>query len=606
MAYLVINEPSGKETSIAIFKRLTSIGKGNNVDINLKNLTKDGIVAYISQASNGFSLMAPKSPVRVTVDQMSVANHHLLDKSTIAIENNYLQFFTSEMPKENRSAESDNASSAVIAYRRLLEFSKRLAEEENIETLLGRLLKEITQLTGAEHGFLVLMEDNQPTIKVKEPKEDLESRAFLGQMSDSIVKKVIEKKEAIIVNDALHDEEFSASLSVINYRLTSVMCAPLSYQGHTFGAIYVANNSFTNAFDKKSLELMTIYSSQAALLVQNALHINALKKRTENLQESLELTKFGGIIGGCQGMQEVFRYLEKIAPTEANVLITGETGTGKEQIARELHERSLRKTGPFVAINCGSLPSELLESELFGHVRGAFLGATQSRFGKLYAAHLGTLYLDEIDEMPLYLQVKLLHALQEQRVKKMGDQKSDEINIRVIAATTNDLSLLVSTNKFREDLYYRLNVLHITIPPLCDRGNDVLVIANFFLQKYKKIYGKSIIGIDENAQNALLNYHWPGNVRQLENRMRRAVVICDKHLISPEDLDIKQESFTKVIPLADALEKFRSRYIMESLERNAGNRTKTAFELGVDPRTIFRQLEKENSGKRLKEKIEVN
>lgn len=368
------------------------------------------------------------------------------------------------------------------------------------------------------------------------------------------------------------------------------MCAPLSYQGQILGVIYVGNNSFVNAFDQKSLEVMTIYSSQAAMLVQNALHINALKKRTKILQESLELTKFGGLIGGCASMQEVFVQIERFAQTDANILIVGETGTGKEHIAKELHLRSLRKDKPFVTINCSTLP-QILENELFGYVRGAFLGALTSRIGKIQLAHTGTLFLDDIQAIPGEVQIKLLQVVQDFKVFRIGDHKGEPVDIRIISSATKNFFELIEANEFREDLYYRLNVVEITVPPLRERGNDVLVIANFFVQKYAKIYGKEVLGLDEKAQNLLLNYNWPGNVRQLENRIRRAVVMTDDHRISALDLDIPSNENSKIVPLSEALEKFRTRYINESLERNAGNRTKTAQELGVDPRTIFRHLE---------------
>jgi transcriptional regulator with GAF, ATPase, and Fis domain len=596
MAYLLETQTLGQEKRhFSLFKRLTSIGNHHDADIRLETLPSNKIAAYISQSGPSFMLMVPSAGCKVLVDGVPVAKHELNPGHIIDFGNISLQFFEGEVPKADPI--DQEKSSTVVAYQRMLEFSQRIAQEKDIEALLKKLLKEITELTAAEHGFLVLLEDGKPKIKVKEPDLDHDNLApLIGPMSDSVVKKVINSKEAIIISDALHDQEFSSSLSVINYRLTSVMCTPLTYQGHTFGAIYVGNNSFINVFDQKSLELMTIYSSQAALLVQNALHINALKKRTQKLQESLELTKFGGIIGGCQGMQEVFQQVEKVAQTDISVLIVGETGTGKELIARELHQRSPRKNGPFVVINCGAIPENLLESELFGHVRGAFTGATQSRIGKFQAANNGTLFLDEIGEMPLHLQVKLLRTLQDHKVTRVGDNKNESVNIRVIAATNRDLAMLVKKNEFREDLYYRLNVIQITVPPLKERGNDVLVIANYFLQKYAKIYGKDIIGLLESAQNALLNYNWPGNVRQLENRIRRAIVMCDHNRITASDLDLMSDATEKVLPLAHALEKYRARYITESLERNAGNRTKTASELGVDPRTIFRHLESKKKG----------
>ncbi|MCA9507880.1 MAG: sigma 54-interacting transcriptional regulator [Myxococcales bacterium] len=591
MASIEISDAIGGKKSISLFKRLSIVGRGEGVDIELLDPNAPALAAYISQSGNSFTLSIPEHEPAALVKGFPSKKFTLIDNESFSLGSDLLTFRAHDQEHISTENKKNDEYDQVLAYKRLLNFSQRIAKEKDIDTLLSTLLKEITQLTGAEHGFLVLIEDGVPKRKVQESIDSKEPMECLSPMSDSIVKKVISQKEPVIISDALNDQEFSSSLSVINYRLTSVMCVPLIYQGHIFGAIYVANNSFTHAFNQKSLELMTIYSSQAAMLVQNALHINALKNHTKSLQDSLEFTKFGGLIGGCSSMQHIFRQVEKIASTDVNVLITGETGTGKEQIAREIHNRSLRKENSFIIVNCNAIPENLLESELFGHVRGAFSGATQSRIGKIQMAHNGTIFLDEISELPLHLQIKIMEVLSENRISKIGDNKSEEINIRVIAASNRDLMEMVKAQAFRQDLYYRLNIVQITAPPLRERGNDVLVIANFFLQKYAKIYGKEVIGLDQEAQNTILNFQWPGNIRQLENRIRRAVVMSDHNRISVNDLGIKADMENGILPLADALERFRSQYIHESLERNAHNRTKTAHELGVDPRTIFRHLE---------------
>jgi transcriptional regulator with PAS, ATPase and Fis domain len=274
------------------------------------------------------------------------------------------------------------------------------------------------------------------------------------------------------------------------------------------------------------------------------------------------------------------------------VLVAGETGTGKELVAREIHRRSPRASGPFVAVNCGAIPESLLESELFGHVRGAFTGAVATRGGKFQAANGGTLFLDEIGDMPVSLQVKLLRALQERTVTKVGDSRPEPVDIRVLAATNKVLEDEIAAGRFREDLYYRLNVVSIVLPPLRDRGEDVIVIARFFLQKYAREFASRARTFAPAAAVALRKYAWPGNIRELENRIKKAVVLADKPLVGPEDLDLGPESLAPVLPLAQAKEEFQKRYINEVLERNDGNRTKTAKDLGVDPRTIFRHLEK--------------
>jgi len=299
-------------------------------------------------------------------------------------------------------------------------------------------------------------------------------------------------------------------------------------------------------------------------------------------------------------MRSVFRKVEKVAATDVTVLIQGETGTGKELIAKELHSRSPRSEGPFVTINCGAIPENLLESELFGHVKGAFTGATATKPGKFQLADSGTLFLDEVGEMPLNLQVKLLRVLQEREVTKVGGTRPDYVDIRVVAATNRDLEEAVKEGEFREDLLYRINVVTLHLPPLKERGEDVILIANYLLDKYCEEFGVAEKSISREAAVAMRKYAWPGNIRQLENRLKKAAILSDKAMISPEDLDLLPEVLTDIQNLSDAKKAFQRRYINEVLELNDGNRTKTARDLGVDPRTIFRHLEKEAERKESK------
>jgi transcriptional regulator with PAS, ATPase and Fis domain len=292
-------------------------------------------------------------------------------------------------------------------------------------------------------------------------------------------------------------------------------------------------------------------------------------------------------------MQQVFRKVEKIAATDISVLITGETGTGKELIAREIHNRSPRTGKPFVTINCGAIPGSLLESELIGHVKGAFTGAVANKQGKFQAADAGTLFLDEIGEMPIELQVKLLRALQEKVVFRVGDTRPETVDIRILAATNRELEKEIAAGRFREDLYYRLNVVNVELPPLRDRGEDVLVIARYLLSRYAREYDAKVKGFSPNAAVAIRKHNWPGNIRELENRIKKAIVLCESTVIGPDDLGLDADVLPQILTLAEAKDKFQREYINEVLALNNGNRTKTARDLGVDPRTVFRHLEKE-------------
>ena len=378
------------------------------------------------------------------------------------------------------------------------------------------------------------------------------------------------------------------------------MCAPLMHKGQLFGLIYVGNDRLVNRFEPKSLDVLTVFAAQASLLLQNAMLVNELKLDNTELRKKLEDHHYGDIIGACQGMMDVYKRIDKIALTDISVLITGETGTGKELIAREIHRRSPRAKGPFITINCGAIPENLLESELFGHVKGAFTGAVATKPGKFQAAIGGSLFLDEIGEMPLQLQVKLLRALQEKIVYKVGENRGEPVDIRVVCATNKILDEEVKKGAFREDLYFRINVVTLKLPPLRERGDDIVVLAKFFITRYAREFNAKAKGFTPSCTVAMKKYGWPGNIRELENRLKKAVVLADKPLLTPEDLDLRPENLDPIMPLALAKEEFQKRYINEVLERNNGNRTKTAKDLGVDPRTIFRHLEKleaEKTGK---------
>src|SRR5262249_29089707 len=319
--------------------------------------------------------------------------------------------------------------------------------------------------------------------------------------------------------------------------------------GEVIGALYVGNDKVKHLFDRPQLELLSIFASQASLILQNAMLLNALRADKARLVAELSDKKFGEIIGACPSMMEVFRKLQKVAGTDISVLITGETGTGKELIAKEIHRRSSREGGPFVTINCGAIPQNLIESERFGHVKGAFTGAVMSRPGKFQVADKGTLFLDEIGELPLNLQVKLLRALQERVVVRVGDSKPEKVDIRVVAATNKNLEEEIRSGNFREDLYYRLNVVNLWLPPLRDRGDDVLIIAKALLSKYADELGSSVQGFTPQALAAIKKHMWPGNIRQLENKIKKALVLCEKTLLGVEDLDLGQGSESPILPL---------------------------------------------------------
>ncbi len=299
------------------------------------------------------------------------------------------------------------------------------------------------------------------------------------------------------------------------------------------------------------------------------------------------------LIGRSPAMQGVYRMITRVLRNDLTVLITGESGTGKELVAEAIHQLGSRKTGPFVAVNMAAIPHDLLESELFGHERGAFTGAVSQQIGKFEQANGGTLFLDEIGDMPAEAQTRLLRALQSGRIRRVGGRQEIGVDVRIVAATNRDLAPMIADGRFREDLYYRLNVVAIDLPPLRERGDDITLLARYFLAKYATEFGARTKGFSPNALAAMRRYHWPGNIREMENKLKRSVILADKAMIGPEDLELSEDSLAAVLQLSEAKDEFQRRYINMVLHRNEDNRTKTAKDLGGDPRTIFRHLEKE-------------
>jgi DNA-binding NtrC family response regulator len=336
-----------------------------------------------------------------------------------------------------------------------------------------------------------------------------------------------------------------------------------------------------------------------AIAVTRALEYRALRGEVRRLRRRFEAGPIEGIVGDSPAIRELTTLIQQVADNDATVLITGESGTGKELVARAIHAQSPRRDQPFVAVNCAAMPASLLESELFGHVRGAFTDAKRSRPGLILQAGGGTLFLDEIGEMPLEMQAKLLRVLQERTVRPVGGDQEVPFEARLVTATTRDLEQEVEEKRFREDLFYRINVVHIAVPPLRARQGDVLALAQYFLRKIAERTGKNVEGLMPEAAQRLLDYDWPGNVRELENCMERAVALTRTSEISADSLPDKirnHKSSRLVIDAADpseliTLAEMEKRYVRRVLAACGGNKTQAARILGIDRRSLYRRLE---------------
>ena len=405
MAIVRYFPPEGAPLIVALHKPVTTLGRALGNDIAIPDASVAHHHAQIVFNGRDYQLEEIDREGEILINGKKKRRARLVHGDRLVLGRAQLGFsmFTELAPAEPKP-ESDNSAAGIAGLRRLHAFSERLMTLSSVDELLEALLDDVIQLTGAARGVVLLVDpgDGKASNARVRAARNVQRDAMLdatGAISDSIVQQVIETRKPVIVSDALTDTTFGKSESVIALKLSSVMCVPLLSQGETVGALYVANDEVKHLFDRRQLDLLTIFASQASLILQNAMLLSALRADQEKLKGELKDKRFGEIIGACASMLEVFRKLQKVATTDISVLITGETGTGKELIAREIHRRSNRASGPFVTVNCGAIPENLMESEMFGHVKGAFTGAIASRAGKFQQADGGTLFLDEVGEL---------------------------------------------------------------------------------------------------------------------------------------------------------------------------------------------------------------
>ncbi|MGA1871751.1 MAG: PEP-CTERM-box response regulator transcription factor [bacterium] len=334
------------------------------------------------------------------------------------------------------------------------------------------------------------------------------------------------------------------------------------------------------------------------VILKRAFHIQSLERENIELQKKLDKEiRFENLIGQSPQILKVFSTIRKVATSNIPVLIMGESGTGKEMVSQSIHKQSQRKEKPFVAINCGAIPENLLESELFGHEKGSFTGAYTQQKGKIEYAHKGTLFLDEIGELSPSLQVKLLRFLQEHTIERVGGRESIRIDARIIAATQKDLIEATQDGSFREDLYYRLSVVSINIPPLRERGDDILLLSKYFFHRFNNELRRKYKGFNQDAFSAILAHKWPGNIRELENKIKRAVIMGEGSWITPYDLDLKRPTTPlEELSLKEARERAEIGIIKRALDKNNGNITKAATDIGVSRPTLYDLMKKYGIG----------
>ncbi|MGM0574966.1 MAG: sigma 54-interacting transcriptional regulator [Myxococcota bacterium] len=522
-------------------------------------------------------------------------------------------------------------------WARLLEINKRLSAERKVRPLLEYIMDSAILLSGAERGFLLLGEEaggDGMEVHMARNLDRENIRNTRLKISHGIARRVIDTGEAAVTVDAMADERYRDQLSVHDLRLRSVLCVPMISRRGVLGAIYVDNRFQSSAFGRDDIRVMEGLADQAAIALDTARLVEGMERSREDLEDArrqvealnarlreqleartreLEDThrvvirqqrqladrhSYRHIIGESEPIRAVFAVMDRLLDNTIPVLIEGESGTGKELVARAIHYNGPQRDEEFVAVNCGAIPANLLESELFGHVRGAFTGASSDKKGLFEAAHGGTLLLDELGELPLEMQVKLLRVLQSGEVKKVGSTRHQQVDVRIIAATNRRLDEEVAAGRFREDLYYRLAVIPIRLPPLRERRDDIPVLVQHFLEQNQEAGLGQVTGISSKAMSLLTRYHWPGNVRQLEMVLKNASLFAEGEILQPGDfqsfpevMGAERPSSRDVHLSGRTLKDLERQAIIQALHDNKGNKKRTAERLGIDRRTLYNKLD---------------
>jgi Nif-specific regulatory protein len=501
---------------------------------------------------------------------------------------------------ENREKES-RSPLVHLSQERLItlyDIGKTINSVLELDNVLEKTMDLVIETTRAERGLILLVDKGTQELKVRSSRHmDKETIKDAKDISQSIIKDVARRGRPLLAIDTSDVPDLKARESIIIHRIKSVMCVPLQIRDSIIGTIYVDDTRSPGSFSEEDVSFLAAFSDQIATAIENARLREELLEDVKYLRQEVEgLHGFESIVGAGREMQEVYATMQAVIGTDATVLIQGETGTGKELVAKAIHYNGPRKKKKFVAIACGALPETLLESELFGHVKGAFTGASSEKKGLFEIAHEGTLFLDDVVDMTLSVQPKLLRVLEEKEIRRVGSTSSIGVDVRIMASTNKPLTQQVETGAFREDLFYRLNVVTIKLPPLRERRSDIPQLASHFLKLYSDRMGKKIRGFRKETMDLFLSYNWPGNVREMENVIESAVIVAGGPNIEPEDVRriraTEQKEAETELSLRQTRQSAEITRIRGALSKHSGNVTHAAKELGINRRTLRRLLQK--------------
>jgi transcriptional regulator with GAF, ATPase, and Fis domain len=474
----------------------------------------------------------------------------------------------------------------------LLKIATGIGGIRDQDSLQWQLLGFLFDVVPAERGA-VLLGDGPEDFDSTAAWDRVRGPGHPVRVSRTVVERVLRDRVGLVVSDVSGNEALRQVKTLAELKVSCLLCVPLMAAGKVLGAIYVDSCDPAAKFDENHLQVMAAVAGIASLAFENVRHWELLRLENQELRAEIELEH--NMVGASPGMRKVFEFIRRVAPTDSTVLVQGESGTGKELVAHAIHRNSSRADRPFVAINCAAIAETLLESELFGHERGAFTGAASQKKGKVEVAEGGTLFLDEIGELASGLQAKLLRVLQEREFERLGGTRPIKLNIRVIAATNRSLPEAVKAGTFRNDLYYRLNVVTFTMPALRERREDIPLLANYFVAKASRKCNMRIKPLAPETLACLTTYDWPGNVRELENALERALVLGSTESILPDDLPEAILEAGSAAPASTdkyhgTVKEAKKQLILQALQQASGNYIEAAKALGMHPNSLLRLI----------------
>lgn len=638
MAELIDVTIPGQKKSYPL-KDITIIGRASTTDIKLDDLMVSRHHARVSRWNEGYVVEDLGSLNGVFLNDARITfPQPLSDSSKICIGPHTLIFRSAESPHPaNITPPSSEYTQIIVAakdhvpagtaedntgdtagkeaFERLQknlkvfqEIARAVGSVFDIDALLKEIIKIVFAIfPQAERCFVALQGrgENALAVRMVQTREP----SLAGEecvLSQTLARRAIEERRSLLIMNTRMDSQVSVSVKISG--ASSILCAPLLCPQRTLGILQIESRNTTGEFSRTDLDLFTGIASQVALLIYNAELLDGLKLAKERVEhENKNLKKqqkvrssLSDIIGVSAKMNEMLEFVKKVSISPYSVLITGESGTGKELIAKAIHYDGSRAGQPFVVLNCAAIPRDLLESELFGHEKGAFTGASETKQGLFEVADKGTIFLDEIGEMSVHTQAKLLRVLQEKELQRLGGTRIMKIDVRILAATNKDLKAAISSGEFREDLFYRLNVVPIHVPPLRERKEDIPLLITHFLASSCADVGKRIKGFTDEAKTNLLNYTWPGNVRELRNVMERIVTIAPADSVVGVEMlphevcnrpAVRLQKYKSAGTLYEAQKQLEVEMIMDALKSTEGNKSKAAALLGISRKVLYEKIE---------------